>query len=96
VRGFTLQATVNDIRQSLQSEVGKFIHNYDSLAARTWNNGDVLAAADAMRDCIAGLIHWLYEGEHHFGKQYEEVAKFGWVFMDTGGTGTSSSGLEVL
>ena len=24
-----------------------------------------------------------YEGERYFGKRYEEVAKFGWVFMDT-------------
>lgn len=40
--------------------------------------------AHTMRDCISGFIHWIYEGERYFGKRYEEVATFGWVFTDVG------------
>lgn len=81
---------MDDIRRCLRSEVGKFIRDYRSLAARTGDNEYALTVADAMRNCITGFTHWLYEGERHFGKQYEEVAKFGWVFLDAGGTNTSS------
>lgn len=87
---------MNDIRQSLQSEVGKFIHDYESLAAQTRDSGDALTVADAMRDCVTGFIHWLYEGERYFGKQHEEVAKFGWVFVNTGRTSTSNNEVDVL
>lgn len=76
---------MNDIRRSIQSEVGKFIHDYNSLTARTCENEDAVTVANAMRDCIAGFIHWIYEGERYFGKRHEEVAKFGWIFTDTGG-----------
>jgi len=85
-RGLTLQAAVSDIRRDIQSEVGKFIRNHKSLTTGTCDNGDAVTVANSMRDCIAGFIHWLYEGERYFGKRYEEVAKFGWVFTDTNGT----------
>ena len=94
-RGLTLQAAANGIRQNIQSEVGKFIHGYKSLTAHTDDNEDVAMVANAMRDCIAGFIHWIYEGERYFGKRYEEVAKFGWVFMDTSGTGTNGNEVDV-
>jgi hypothetical protein len=80
-----LQAAVNDIRLSIQSEVGKFTHDYKTLTARTCNTEDAVTVANAMRDCIAGFIHWIYESEHYFGKRHEEVANFGWIFMDTSG-----------
>ena len=83
--GFTLQAAVNDIRRGIQSEVGKFIDAYKSLIAHTCDNEDAVTVANAMRDCIAGFIHWIYEGERYFGKRHEEVATFGWVFMGTDG-----------
>lgn len=86
MQGFTLQAAVNDIRRRLQSEAGKFARDYHCLTARACDNKDAVMIAGAMRDCITGFIHWLYEGERYFGKQYEVVAKFGWVFMDTGDT----------
>lgn len=74
---------MNDIRCNVQSEVGKFIHDFKPLTARPGENEDAIMVANAMRDCIAGFIHWVYESERYFGKRYEEVAKFGWVFMDT-------------
>ncbi|KAF9653590.1 hypothetical protein BDM02DRAFT_3182601 [Thelephora ganbajun] len=92
-RGFILQAAVNDTRRSIQSEVGKFVHNYKSLTAHTCDNEDAVTVANAMRDCIAGFIHWIYESERYFGKRYEEVSKFGWVF--TGISGTSTGGNEM-
>jgi len=91
-RGFTLQAAVSDIRRDIQSEVGNFIHGYKSLTAGTDDNGDAVTVASAMRDCIAGFIHWIYEGERYFGKRYEEVAKFGWVFTDNSGASTGGNG----
>ena len=94
-RGFTLQAAVNDIQQSAQSEVGKFVYDYKSLTANNCDTTDSVTVADAMRDCITGFIHWVYEGERYFGQQYEEVAKFGWVFMDTGGVRTGGNEIEV-
>lgn len=86
---------MNDTRQNLRSEVGKFIDCYKSLTARTCDNEDAVTVAGAMRDCITGFIHWMYEGERYFGKQYEEVAKFGWVFIDTGGTSTDNDEVDV-
>lgn len=83
--GFTLQAAVNDVRWRIQSEVGKFIHDYKSLTARTYDNKDTVTVANAMRDCVVGFIHWIYEGERYFGKRHEEVAEFGWIFTDAGG-----------
>ena len=74
---------MNDIRRSIQSEVENFIHDYKSLTARTCENEDAVTVANAMRDCTAGFIHWIYEGERYFGKRHEEVAKFGWIFTDT-------------
>lgn len=94
-RGLTLQAAVNDIRQCLQTEVGNFVRDRGSLNARICDNEDAATVADAMRDCITGFIHWLYEGERYFGKHYEEVAKFGWVFMDTGGASTTGDEADV-
>lgn len=82
---------MNEIRQSIESEVGKFVHVYKLSAGQTCDNGDAVAVAGAMRDCIAGFIHWVYEGERYFGKQYEEVAKFGWVFMGIGGGASADS-----
>lgn len=90
-----MQAAVNDIRQSLQSEVGKFVHDHEALTLRTCDDEDVLMVAGAMRDCITGFVYWIYEGERYFGKQCEEVAKFGWVFMDTGGTNADCDGVDV-
>lgn len=84
---------MNDVRLNIQSEVGKFIHDYKSLIVRTGNSEDAVAVANTMRNCIAGFIHWVYEGERYFGKRYEEVANFGWVFMDT--SRTSTGGNEV-
>lgn len=78
------------VQQNLQSEVEKFIHCYKSLSARTCDSGDAVTVAGAMRDCIIGFVHWIYEGERYFGKQYEEVAKFGWVFMSPGVTSANS------
>ena len=75
---------MNDIRRNVQSEVGKFLHEYGSLTARTDDDEDVVMVAHTMRDCISGFIHWIYEGERYFGKRYEEVATFGWVFTDVG------------
>lgn len=92
-RGFTLQAAVNDIRRNTQSEVGKFIHGYKSLTAHSGDNEDVVAVANAMRNCITGFVHWIYESERYFGKRYEEVGKFGWVFTDV--SSTSTGGNEV-
>lgn len=75
---------MNDVRQNIHSEVGKFVHNYKSLTVHAGDGEDVIVVANAMRDCVTGFIHWIYEGERYFGKRYEEVAKFGWVFTDTG------------
>ncbi|KAF8962913.1 isoprenoid synthase domain-containing protein [Flammula alnicola] len=36
----------------------------------------------ALKDCIAGTIHWAYETELFFGKKGGEVRTFGWVFVD--------------
>jgi hypothetical protein len=94
-RGFTLQAAVNKVRQSLQSEVEKFVHSYKTLVGRTCDDKDLAAVANAMRDCVTGFMHWIYEGERYYGKQYEEVAKFGWIFMGSGGTIIPSDGVEV-
>ena len=95
MQGFTLQAAVDDIRRSLQSEVGKFVGDYRSLTARACDNEGVLTVAAAMLDCITGFVHWIYEGERYFGKHYEEVARFGWVFMDTGGTSVVGDDVDV-
>jgi len=94
-RGFTLQAAVNDTRRRIQSEVAKFIHDHKSLTTRTCDNEDVITAANAMRDCIIGFIHWIYECDRYFGERYEEVAKFGWVFMDTSDPSTGGNEVEV-
>jgi len=82
---------VNDVRRSIKSEAGKFTHDYGSLTGATRNNEDAVTVANAMRDCIAGFTHWIYEGERYFGKRYEEVAKFGWIFTDTSGTEVDAS-----
>jgi hypothetical protein len=37
----------------------------------------------ALKDCIAGNIHWLYETELFLGKKGSEVRTFGWVFVDS-------------
>jgi len=90
-RGLTLQAAVSDIRRDIQSEVGKFIRDHKPLTTGACDNEDAVTVANAMRDCITGFIHWIYEGERYFGKRYEEVAKFGWVFTDTNGTNTGGN-----
>lgn len=86
---------MNNIRQNLQSEVEKFAREYKSLVAQTPDNKDSATVAGAMRNCVAGFIHWVYESERYFGKRNEEVAKFGWVFMDTDSTSADSDGLDV-
>jgi len=93
-RGLTLQAAVGDIRRDIQSEVGKFIRDYKLLTVGAGDNEDVVTVVNAMRNCIAGFVHWIYEGERYFGKRYEEVAKFGWVFTDASGTGTGGNGVD--
>ena len=86
---------MNEIRQSLKSQVEKFIHDYKSLTARTCGNEDAVTIASAMRDCIIGFVNWIYESERYFGKQYEEVAKFGWIFMNTGCAGSNGDEVDV-
>lgn len=86
---------MNDIRRSIQSEVGKFIHDYRSLTANTRDNEGAVTVANAMRDCIGGFIHWIYEGERYFGKRYEEVATFGWIFTGTSGASTGDNEADV-
>lgn len=34
----------------------------------------------ALKDCIAGSMYWIYETELFFGKKGGEVRSFGWVF----------------
>ena len=93
-QGLTLQAAVSDIRRDIQSEVGKFIRGRKSLTTGACDNEDVVTVANTMRDCIAGFIHWIYESERYFGKRYEEVGKFGWVFTDTNGTNTGGNEVD--
>jgi hypothetical protein len=35
-----------------------------------------------LRDCIAGSIHWAYDGETFFGGRGDDVRAFGWVFLN--------------
>jgi len=35
-----------------------------------------------LKDCIVGVMHWLYETELFFGKKGAEIRTFGWVFID--------------
>lgn len=86
---------MNDIRRNIQSEVGRFIHDHKSLTTHTCDNEDAVVVANVMRDCIAGFIHWVYEGERYFGKRHEEVAKFGWIFTDTGDATTDGNEIDV-
>ena len=56
---------------------------------------DVKRYIQALKDCIAGSIHWAYETELFFGKKGGEVRSFGWVFahmkyMDPGTLETPS------
>lgn len=44
--------------------------------------GDITSYAQALRDCVAGTINWVYETELYFGKKGEEIRTFGWVFLD--------------
>ena len=41
---------------------------------------DVKRYFQALKDCIAGSMHWVYETELFFGKKGGEVRSFGWVF----------------
>jgi hypothetical protein len=41
---------------------------------------DVKRYVQALKDCIAGSMHWVYETELFFGKKGGEVRSFGWVF----------------
>ena len=41
---------------------------------------DVDRYIQALKDCIAGSVHWVYETELFFGKKGGEVRSFGWVF----------------
>jgi len=41
---------------------------------------DVKRYIQALKDCIAGSVHWVYETELFFGKKGGEVRSFGWVF----------------
>lgn len=82
---------MNDIGQTIQSEVERFTHDYKSLTTSTCDNEDAITVANAMRDCIAGFVHWIYEGKRYFGTRHEEVSKFGWVFTGAGGNEVDAS-----
>lgn len=71
------------------------MHGYKSLTVRTCENEGAVTVAGAMRDCITGFIHWIYEGERYFGKRHGEVAKFGWIFTETSDTGTGGNEVDV-
>ncbi|KAF9484612.1 terpenoid synthase [Pholiota conissans] len=36
----------------------------------------------ALKDCIVGTVHWIYETELFFGKKGSEIRNFGWIFVD--------------
>jgi hypothetical protein len=42
---------------------------------------DVSSYVQALRDCVAGTINWVYETELYFGKKGDEIRTFGWVFL---------------
>ncbi|KAF8880999.1 hypothetical protein BD779DRAFT_1675667 [Infundibulicybe gibba] len=54
------------------------------LADETADN--VRAYVQALRDCVAGTVHWVYETELYFGQKGEEVRSFGWIFLNYGKT----------
>ena len=82
---------MNDIGQTIRSEVERFTHDYQFLTARMCDDEDAITVANAMRYCIAGFVHWIYEGKHYFGTRHEEVSKFGWVFTDASGNEVDAS-----
>lgn len=45
----------------------------------------------ALKDCIVGSTHWLYETELFFGKKGAEVRTFGWVFANMGYAGLGAT-----
>jgi len=45
----------------------------------------------ALKDCIIGSTHWLYETELFFGKKGAEVRTFGWVFANMGYAGLGAT-----
>jgi hypothetical protein len=82
---------VNDVGQTIQSEVKRFTHDYKSLTAHMCDNEDAITVANAMQTCIVGFVHWIYEGKRYFGTRHEEVSKFGWIFADAGGNEVDAS-----
>lgn len=58
--------------------------NNDEIGART---ADLRRYIQALKDCIVGSIHWIYETELFFGKRGGEVRTFGWVFANISGEG---------
>jgi hypothetical protein len=69
----------------------------DEFAEANARLEDVKRYIQALKDCIAGSVHWVYETELFFGKKGGEVRSFGWVFahmkyMDPGTLETPGTG----
>lgn len=43
---------------------------------------DLHSCVQALKDCVAGTVNWVYETELYFGKKGEEIRTFGWVFLN--------------
>jgi len=65
----------------------------DESKAHEKNIEEMKRYIQALKDCIVGSTHWLYETELFFGKKGGEVRTFGWVFANMGyaGLGTMAS-----
>jgi malonyl CoA-acyl carrier protein transacylase len=72
------------------SEASYLDTNNDEIKAQTADQRreeDVKRYIQALKDCIVGSVHWVYETELFFGKKGGEVRTFGWVFANTSGEG---------
>lgn len=53
----------------------------DGEAARLEQLEQLRPAVQNLRDCVVGVVNWIYETELYFGAKGEEVRMFGWVFL---------------
>ncbi|EPS95410.1 hypothetical protein FOMPIDRAFT_1132512 [Fomitopsis schrenkii] len=87
-RRATLQSAIAAVGALVKKTVGVFLENKqllsDSAKLHAFGlcvDADVWQYVRGMRDCIVGLIYWLYERDRSFSEAGDKVRDLGWVFL---------------
>lgn len=81
-KDLSVQPAIITARKCLQESIERFL-KFEKLVP-SWDasiDEEVQMYVQGLRDCIVGVLHWVYETERYFQGHGDDIRSFGWIFL---------------